>query len=59
MASCRTGGTSASYTIPPMGHTVSDYIALARTLRDLLGYPVCLLNRERIFEQASEEWEKH
>ena len=44
---------------PADGHTVSDYIALARTLQDLVGYPVCLLNRERIFEQASEEWEKH
>ena len=43
---------------PTERHMPSHYIALARALHDLVGYPVCMVNRAQIIEDMSEEWEK-
>ena len=36
----------------------SHYVALARALNDLMGFPVCLVNRERVIDEMAEEWIK-
>lgn len=38
------------------GHRLSDYRELARALHDVMGHPVCLLNRARIIDDMDEGW---
>ena len=38
------------------GHRLIDYRMLARALGDMMGHPVCLLNRARIIDDMDEAW---